>query len=295
MGNSDKMNNPDKWKVDDRISLWDRFSNWICDIGEAISSRVILAGDLAIFSLETFFWLLTKGPKRETLTTSFYNIGVLSLPVVMLTGLFIGMVLAVQSYPQFKMVGLESRLGGAINLSLVKELGPVLAATMLAGRVGSSIAAELGTMRVTEQIDAITSMGTNPIHYLVVPRFLACLILIPGLTIMADAMGVLGGGFFCIKILDIDWSYYWEYSRNMVAPFDIYAGMFKSVFFGGAIALICCHQGFRCDPGAEGVGKAATRSFVISFVMILLLDLLLGIALDRFQAIWWGGPTGGVI
>lgn len=289
-----EMSNSEKWKAEERTN-WDRFSSGVSDIGEMISKRVLITGELALFSLETLFWLFTKGPKRETLTSSFYNIGVLSLPVVMLTGMFIGMVLAVQTYPQFKMVGLESRLGGAINLSLVKELGPVLAATMLAGRVGSSIAAELGTMRVTEQIDAITSMGTNPIHYLVVPRFLACLILIPGLTIMADMMGVLGGAFFCIEILEIDWSYYWEYSRNMVAPFDIYAGMFKSVFFGGAIALICCYQGFRCDPGAEGVGKAATRSFVLSFVMILLLDLLLGITLDRVQAFWYGGPTGGVL
>lgn len=288
------MLRPDQWHLK-KQTPWERFSNMICEIGESIAQRISVAGDLAIFSMAAVYWLVTRGPKRETLTNAFYNIGVLSLPVVMLTGTFIGMVLAVQSYPQFKLVGLESRLGGAINLSLVKELGPVLAATMLAGRVGSSIAAELGTMRVTEQIDAITSMGTNPIHYLVVPRFLACLILIPGLTIMADLMGVLGGMIFCTQILDVDWNHYWEYSRNMVAPFDIYAGMFKSIFFGGSIALICCHQGFRCSPGAEGVGKAATRSFVISFVVILLLDLLLGIGLERLQTIWFGGPTGGMI
>ncbi|MBR5627338.1 MAG: ABC transporter permease, partial [Thermoguttaceae bacterium] len=178
---------------------------------------------------------------------------------------------------------------------LVKELGPVLAATMLAGRVGCSIAAELGTMRVTEQIDALTSMGQNPIHYLVVPRFLACLILIPGLTLMADVMGVLGSAFFCIKLWGIDWSYYWDYSRNMVNMFDVFAGMFKSIFFGGAIALICCHQGFHCDAGAEGVGKAATSSFVISFVAILFLDLILGIGIEQFQTKFLGGPTGGVI
>ncbi|MDD3585789.1 MAG: ABC transporter permease [Thermoguttaceae bacterium] len=277
------------------ISLFERISNFVCEIGGSITSRIQFAGELALFSFATLFWLFTKGAKRETLTAAFYNIGVLSVPVVMLTGTFIGMVLAVQTFPHFKLVGLETRIGAAINLSLVKELGPVLAATMLAGRVGSSIAAELGTMRVTEQIDAVTSMGTNPIHYLVVPRFLACLILIPGLTVMADLMGVLGGAFFCIQILDIDWSYYWEYSRNMVGHFDIFAGMFKSIFFGGAIALICCHQGFRCDPGAEGVGKAATRSFVISFVIILLLDLLLGIGLDRIQTWICGGPTGSVL
>ncbi|MDO4587922.1 MAG: ABC transporter permease [Planctomycetia bacterium] len=260
-----------------------------------ITSRIAIAGNLAVFTFSTIFWLFTKGAKRETLTPAFYNIGVLSLPVVMLTGTFIGMVLAVQTYPQFKLIGFESRIGAAINLSLVKELGPVLAATMLAGRVGCSLAAELGTMRVTEQIDAMTSMGTNPIHYLVVPRFLACLIMIPGLTVMADMMGVLGGAFFSIRVLGIDWSYYWENSRNMVVMFDVLAGMFKSVFFGGTIALICCHQGFRCGQGAEGVGKAATVSFVYSFVMILILDLVLGIAIDRFQTFWYGGPTGSIV
>lgn len=279
----------------DKATLREQFSGRMISIGELITKRVAFAGNLAVFTASTLFWLFARPPKREPLINAFYNVGVLSMPVVILTGMFVGMVLAVQSFPQFKLVGLESRLGGAINLSLVKELGPVLAATMLAGRVGSSIAAELGTMRVTEQIDALTSMGTNPIYYLVVPRFLACLILIPGLAVMADAMGVLGGAFFSIRVLGIDWGYYWEYSRNMVGGFEIFAGMFKSVFFGGAIAMISCHQGFHCEPGAEGVGKAATRSFVLSFVMILVLDLILGISLDHFQTYWYGGPTGGIV
>ena len=152
---------------------------------------------------------------RETLLPNFYQIGVLSLPVVALTGTFIGMVLAVQSYSQFRLMNLETRLGAVINMSLVRELGPVLAATMLAGRVGSAMAAELGTMRVTEQIDALTSMGANPIHYLVVPRFLACLVLIPTLTIMADFMGVVGGYFYSIYILGIDSHHYWQNSQQL--------------------------------------------------------------------------------
>jgi len=274
---------------------WNVFVSEVVSVGEAISKRVSLAGNLALFGVSTVFWLVVKGPRRETLTQSFYNIGVLSLPVVMLTGVFIGMVLAVQCYPQFKVIGMETRIGAAINLSLVKELGPVLAATMLAGRVGSSIAAELGTMRVTEQIDALTSMGVNPIHYLVTPRFLASLILIPGLTLFADLLGVIGGAFFSIKLLNVDWSYYWEYSRHAVSMFDIFAGMFKSVFFGGAIALICCHQGFNCGAGAEGVGKAATSSFVLSFVSILFLDLLLDVVLDQFQSAFFGGAAAAVV
>ncbi|MBO7725621.1 MAG: ABC transporter permease [Thermoguttaceae bacterium] len=264
-------------------------------IGKSLNDRIIFAGQLAAFSFSTIYWLFARPAKKETMVAACYRIGVQSLPVIMLTGTFIGMVLAVQTHPQFKAVGLESRLGAAINLSLVKELGPVLAATMLAGRVGSAIAAELGTMRVTEQIDALASMGPNPIHYLVVPRFIACLIMIPGLTIMADAMGVLGGAFFSIKLLGVDWGYYWEYSRNAVALYDVFAGMFKSIFFGGAIALISCYQGFNCDAGAEGVGKASTKSFVVSFVMILILDLILGIFLDKIHVVWFGGGPKAVV
>src|SRR5262249_49167999 len=153
-----------------------------------------------------------------------------------------------------------------------RELGPVLAATMLAGRVGSAMAAELGTMRVTEQIDALSSMGANPIHYLVVPRFVSCLVLIPALTIMADFMGIVGGGSYSVFWLGIEWSHYWQNSRDFIGTFDVFSGVFKSLFFGAAIALISCYRGFHCDPGAEGVGRAATSAFVVSFVMILVLD-----------------------
>jgi phospholipid/cholesterol/gamma-HCH transport system permease protein len=254
--------------------------DWVADWGAAVIDNVVAAGDLSVFSWRTFRWLVTRFPRRETLLPNSYQVGVLSLPVVALTGTFIGMVLAVQSYWQFRMLGLETRLGAVINMSLVRELGPVLAATMLAGRVGSAMAAELGTMRVTEQIDALSSMGANPIQYLVVPRFLACLFLIPTLTVMADFMGVVGGYFYTVGILGIDKHHYWQNSEQFVSNFDLFSGVFKSVFFGGAIALISCHRGFHCSPGAEGVGRAATASFVYSFVAILMLDLFLGILLD---------------
>ena len=149
------------------------------------------------------------------------------------------MVLVVQSYDQFRTMHMEAKLGAVINLSLVRELGPVLAATMLAGRVGSAMAAELGTMRVTEQIDALASMGANPIHYLVVPRFLACLLLIPALTIMADFMGIVGGA--CLQRRAC-WTstgiITWKTRSTSCRNFDLFAGVFKSLFFGAAIALI---------------------------------------------------------
>jgi phospholipid/cholesterol/gamma-HCH transport system permease protein len=261
--------------------------HWIADLGDVIIRWIIGLGDVALFSARTFRWMMTRKPRKDTLLPNFYQIGVLSLPVIALTGSFIGMVLAVQSYDQFKQMRLESRLGAIINMSLVRELGPVLAATMLAGRVGSAMAAELGTMRVTEQIDALASMGANPIYYLVVPRFLGCLLLIPTLTVMADFMGVVGGAFYSIGILQIDSHYYWENSQRYVANWDLFMGIFKSLFFGAAIALVSCHRGFHCDAGAEGVGRAATNAFVASFVLILILDLFLNIGLNSlYNTIW---------
>ncbi|MDX1962952.1 MAG: ABC transporter permease [Pirellulales bacterium] len=262
----------------------------VADLGEALIQFATSAGALTLFGLQTLRWLVTRLPRRETLLPNFYQIGVLSLPVVALTGLFIGMVLAVQSYSQFRVMKLETRLGAVINLSLVRELGPVLAATMLAGRVGSAMAAELGTMRVTEQIDALSSMGANPIYYLVVPRFLGCLVLIPTLTIMADFMGVLGGYFFGVVVLDIDSHHYWVNSQKVVGLFDVGSGVFKSLFFGATIALVSCHRGFNCEPGAAGVGRAATSAFVYSFVSILVIDLMLGIVIDKVHTIFF--PEG---
>ena len=265
-------------------------TDWIADWGTVTIEVVVMVGELTLFSTRTISWMFTRRTNKSTLLSAMYQVGVLSLPVVALTGAFIGMVLAVQSYFQFRQLGLETRLGGVINMSLVRELGPVLAATMLAGRVGSAMAAELGTMRVTEQIDALDSMGANPIHYLVVPRFIACALLIPALTVMADFMGVLGGYFYSVYLLDIDSHHYWYNAREFVGVWDLFTGLFKSLFFGAAIAMISCHRGFRCDAGAEGVGRAATTAFVYSFVAILVLDLFIGIGLDSIYFMFW--PEG---
>jgi phospholipid/cholesterol/gamma-HCH transport system permease protein len=251
-------------------------SDSMADWGGVVIDSVTTTGDLTLFSLRVGSWLCTRLPKWETLLPNFYQVGVLSLPVIALTGTFIGMVLAVQSYYTFRDFGLETRLGAVINMTLVRELGPVLAATMLAGRVGCAMAAELGTMRVTEQIDALECMGSDPVHYLVVPRFLACIFMIPILTIMADFMGVVGGFVYSVNFLGIDMHHYWYNSQRFVHSFDLFSGIFKSIFFGGAIALVSCYRGFHCTPGAEGVGRAATAAFVWSFVLILVIDLLLG-------------------
>jgi phospholipid/cholesterol/gamma-HCH transport system permease protein len=226
--------------------------------------------------------MLRRIPRSEQLMPSFYEVGVKSLPVIAITGTFIGMVLAVQTYYQFRTLGLESRLGAVINMTLVRELGPVLAATMLAGRVGGSMAAQLGTMRVTEQIDALSSMGISPIQHLVVPRFLACLFLIPTLTILGDFMGVMGGYLYSVNGFGIDRHFYWYNSAEFVSNWDFFSGVIKSFFFGGTIAMISCYRGFNCTAGAEGVGHAATAAFVHSFVLILVEDFFLNVTMDYF-------------
>src|SRR5213594_3471582 len=162
-------------------------------LGRVIVDAVAALGEQSLFAWSVVRSMPNGLPRRGVMTRSFYDIGVRSIPVVFVTGLFIGMVLAVQGYDQFHFMRMESKLGAAINASLVRELGPVLAATMLAGRVGSAMAAELGTMRVTEQIDALQALGANPVRYLVVPRFLACFLLIPLLTALTDAIGIFGG------------------------------------------------------------------------------------------------------
>jgi phospholipid/cholesterol/gamma-HCH transport system permease protein len=260
-------------------------------VGDGISAALTALGDWAVFAGRTLAWTVLRRPSYGTFASSAYFVGVRSVGVVMITGAFIGMVLAVQSYSQFHQLGIQTRLGSIINISVIRELGPVLAATMIAGRVGSAMAAELATMRITEQIDALDCLGANPIHYLVVPRFLACVLLTPVLTIFADFTGVMGGALISIRVYHIEPYHYWLHSRGFVGLWDINAGLIKAASFGAMIALISCHRGFKSQPGAAGVGRAATEAFVTSFIVILALDFFLAMFLNTLYARIW--PQGG--
>jgi phospholipid/cholesterol/gamma-HCH transport system permease protein len=257
-------------------------SGWLTPVTTLLTSALDGLGDLTIFTLRVLVWL-PRRPAPGSVLPVFYGIGVQSVPVVALTGLFIGMVLAVQAYSTFHVMGMETYLGGIVNSSVVRELGPVLAATMLAGRVGSAMAAELATMRVTEQLDALTCLGRNPLHQLVVPRLLACVLLIPLLTILADFMGVMGGAIISVRVFGIDSFHYWHNAQGYVTFWDLSAGLTKPMTFGAAIALVSCHRGFHGDPGAEGVGRAATRAFVASFIAILVFDFFLAMFLNSLH------------
>jgi phospholipid/cholesterol/gamma-HCH transport system permease protein len=263
-------------------------------IGAATTTKTIeRVGNIGQFG--RFVWRTAGTCARSIARTEDYPliwaqmllIGVRSVPVIMITGAFVGMTLAVQAYDQLAGMGLEEHLGVLINISVVKELGPVLAAVMLAGRIGGALTAELGTMNVTEQIDAIESMGTDPVGYLVAPRVLACLLLTPVLIIYADLLGLTGGWFISVVQLNINAKAYWSFSSSGVELWDLACGVIKGFFFGGAIAVISCYKGFNCREGARGVGQACTEAFVMSFITILIIDFALVVIFKSLYSIFW--------
>lgn len=255
-------------------------------------SSLASIGEWAALSLRSLIGLFSRRfPFREFVQIC-AQIGVGSLSVVGVTGLFIGMVLAVQAYSQFHQIGLDTSLGAVIHMSIVRELGPVLTAIMLAGRVGSSMAAQLGTMKVTEQIDALACLGVDPVRYLNAPRIAAAVLMIPLLTIFADIMGLFGSSFICLRLFDIDSFHYWRHTREFVSMFDVSVGIVKSIIFGGMVSSISCYRGLRATAGAEGVGRAATEAFVYSFVAILVADFVLGLATNGLHQYLWPGTSG---
>jgi len=253
----------------------------------ALGEPFVAVGDFAFFALRAWSGLFSRRFSRGELLRVSSEIGVDSVLVVAITGLFIGMVLAVQTYAQFHSLGLDTSLGGVIHMSIVRELGPVLAAMMLAGRIGTAMAAQLGTMKVTEQIEALACLGVDPVKYLVAPRFLASLLLLPLLTILADALGVVGSSLICLKVFRIDGFHYWKHTTDYVSLWDLFTGLGKSIIFGAALSLLCCWRGFRSRAGAAGVGRAATEGFVLSFTAILVLDFFLGMAIRALGTMVW--------
>ena len=259
-------------------------------VGDALTGL----GDWSLFAARTISGVLSRHLKRSELLRLCVEIGSNSLLVVAITGLFIGMVLAVQAYSQFHTIGLETSLGAVIHMSVVRELGPVLCAIMLAGRVGTAMAAQIATMRVTEQTDALACLGVDPVKYLASPRFLACVLMIPLLTILADAMGVVGSSFICLQVFHIDSFHYWRHTAEFVRLYDLFVGLIKATVFGGVLSLICCHRGFHSRPGAVGVGRAATEGFVLSFVAILVIDFVLAMFFNGLSNLLWPAANAKV-
>jgi phospholipid/cholesterol/gamma-HCH transport system permease protein len=195
-----------------------------------------------------------------------------SLPIVSLIGFFIGVILALQTAVMMQRLGSEMYIASIVAISIVRELGPVITALIVAGRVGAAIAAEIGTMQVTEQIDALETMATNPVKYLVVPRFIALSLMLPLLTLYSDLLGIVGGYLICVHKLGISSSLYINVTRDALLFKDLFTGLAKTVFFGMIIAFVSCYEGFNVEGGAEGVGTATTKAVVTSFILIIAAD-----------------------
>jgi len=202
-------------------------------------------------------------------------VGVKSIFVVVLTGTFTGMVMALQGYHGFRMFSAEALVGSTVALGMTRELGPVLTALMVTARAGSAMAAELGTMRVTEQIDALSVMAANPIKHLIVPRVLAGVFMVPLLTVVSDFCGIVGGYFVGVHLLDINSGIFIKNITKLVDLGDIYNGLVKAACFGLILSLIGCYKGFNARGGAEGVGRATTEAVVLAAITILISDYFL--------------------
>ncbi len=226
------------------------------------------------------FWEIIKSfsfiPRsRKIIFYQMEHIGVNSLPLVLIIAIFTGAVAAWQAAYQLKGLAPLSFLGGATSRAIITELGPVLTGIVIAGRVGASIAAELGTMKVTEQIDALETMAINPVRYLAMPRFLASILMMPVLVVFANSIAVFGAFIVSNYFLGVSFDVFFQSVKRFFVFSDLIAGLVKTVFFGGVTALLGCHIGFRTEGGAEGVGLSTIRSFVLSAALILILDYLL--------------------
>lgn len=244
-------------------------------IGAAILAFVATVGRLTRFGLRGVFHCVRPPFYPRLIASQMIDIGYYSLPVVGLTAIFTGMVLALQSYSGFARFNAESAIATVVVLSITRELGPVLAGLMVAGRIGAAIAAEIGTMRVTEQIDALTTLSTNPFKYLVAPRLIAGTLMLPVLVLIADIIGVLGGYLIGVYQLDFNASNYIRLTWEFLEPIDVISGLTKAAVFGFLITLMGCYHGYNSRGGAQGVGQATTNAVVSASILILAFNYLI--------------------
>ena len=245
-------------------------------LGAGTVSVVESLGRFGGFFLQALVTLFTPPFKVGVFAERIHFVGYRSLLIILLTGAFTGMVLGLQIFLTLSRFGSEAFLGPAVALSLIRELGPVLAALMVTGRAGSALTAEIGIMRITEQIDALTVMALNPMRYLVVPSLLAGLVTFPLMTALFDVIGIFGGYLVGVKLLGLSAGTYFGEMRTFVAMDDIMTGFWKSVSFGVVVTWVCTYKGFHVGHGAEGVARATTQAVVLASVLILVWDYFLG-------------------
>jgi phospholipid/cholesterol/gamma-HCH transport system permease protein len=246
--------------------------SFLAAVGRAFLALLRATGRLAMFIAISLAACVRPPFYPRQLGRQLIDIGYYSLPVVGLTALFTGMVLALQSYTGFARFNAESTVATVVVLSITRELAPVLAGLMVAGRIGASMAAEIGTMRVTEQIDALTTLSTNPIHYLVVPRLLAGLVMLPVLVLVADIVGVFGGYLIGVYKLGFNAANYLQSTWQYLEVIDVLSGLAKAAAFGFLVALMGTFQGYYSKGGAQGVGAATTNAVVSASILILVFN-----------------------
>ncbi|MBI3252279.1 MAG: ABC transporter permease [Candidatus Omnitrophica bacterium] len=249
-----------------------RIERWVTDCGQRVMDGVRFAGGAFYLFLQTLFWIALPPFRPRQSYEQMVRIGVDSLPIATLTSFFIGIVLAFQSAYQMHKVSAEIYIPSLVSISMTREIGPVLTALVVAGRVGASIAAELGSMKVTEQIDALETLASNPVKYLVAPRFVALFTMLPLLTVYADFVGICGGYLVSVLKLGLSPSLYIKMSFDPLSLKDIFTGLFKTLVFSTIICIISCFEGMRVEGGAEGVGRATTQAVVTSFILIIVSD-----------------------
>jgi phospholipid/cholesterol/gamma-HCH transport system permease protein len=229
-------------------------------------------GNMILFAGESLAWMFRPPFRPELVLFQMAAIGVGSSFIIATTGFFTGLVLCLQTNYAMRQLGAEGYVGGSVAIALARELAPVLTALFVVGRSGSAISTELGTMRVTEQIDAMETMAVSPVQYLVVPRIIAAVTMFPLLTMLFEATGYIGAYLIGIFVAEIPAGPFIEHTRTLLEPKDILHGLFKAAIFGGAVALITCYRGYAATGGSKGVGEGTTRAVVMSSIGILLVD-----------------------
>ncbi len=245
---------------------------------------VLEIGELAHFGLRAIGKFFQRPLRFSELIVHMEFVGNKSVIIICLSGVFTGMALAYQIYLGFKHVNAGSLVGPTVALGIFRELGPVLTGLIVAARAGGAMAARLGTMRVTEQIDALEVMGVDPVQYLVSPRIIASVIVMPLLTGVFDFVAMVGCWFICIKLLDMDEAQFWDRTAAWIAPYHIYEGLFKAAVFGLFFAVICTQRGYNTKGGAEGVGSSTNRGVVLSMVLIIVLDFFVTNLINSFYS-----------
>ncbi|MCS5595699.1 MAG: ABC transporter permease [Alphaproteobacteria bacterium] len=249
--------------------------NFLESIGHSLYGLFASIGRIFIFALKAVSHILMPPFFARITLKQFMDIGFYSLPVVGMTALFTGMVLALQSYTGFTRFNAENAIASVVVLSITRELAPVLAGLMVAGRVGAAIAAEIGTMRVTEQIDALVTLSVNPFKYLIVPRIVAGTLMLPVLVLLGDIIGIMGGYLVSVHALDFSVGSYLKQTYEVLESADVISGLVKAAVFGFIVTLMGCYHGFNSGRGAQGVGAATTNAVVSASILILIFNYVL--------------------